>query len=159
VTPSPMKEATIRDFFLGKATPERLAGEAGSAVEAVRGGHRRVHIQDLPPGAHLTLTPPMLVHLCDAFLAGALPASALETIAFALIASDHLRWSEDDELIGRVLYDLAVPEISWELTPENVRMFRDWLTGAASPPSEPEMTTDSLSGLGYLRRTTKVHAG
>jgi hypothetical protein len=35
-------------------------------------------------------------------------------------------------------------------------MFRDWLTGHDRPPSEPEVTTDSLSGLGMLRRTSKV---
>ena len=36
------------------------------------------------------------------------------------------------------------------------RMFQDWLTGRAHPSSEPDMTTDTLSGLGYLRRISKV---
>jgi hypothetical protein len=153
-----LQEATVRDFLLGTAPAPKLAAEAIGAVEVVSERARRVHIVDLPAGDELTVTAPMLVRLCDAFLAGSLPASALETVAFAIVASNHLGWREDDELVGRVLYDWASPEVTWELSPESVRMFREWLTGVSLPPSEPEMTPDSLSGLGFLRRTTKVHA-
>lgn len=152
-----LKEATVRDFLLGAAPADRLAVEAGGAVEAMSERARRVHIVDLPEGDGLTVTAPMLVRLCDAFLAGSLPATSLETVAFTIVASDRLRWGEDDELVGRVLYDWASPEVTWELTPGSVRMFREWLTGKTMPPSEPEMTPDSMSALGFLRRTTKVH--
>ena len=151
-----MKEATIRDFFLGVASPARLAAEAHEAVEPVGRSSRRVHIEDLPPGDEMTVTPDMLVRLCDAALAGALPASALETIAFAIVASDHFRWDEDEAPVGRVLYDWASPEINFQLTPANLRMFRDWLTGQVRPPSEPDVTPDTLSDLGFPRRTSKV---
>ena len=153
-----LKEATVRDFLLGGLTAGALAAEARDAVETVSRQSRRVHIEDLPAGETFTITAPMLVRLCDAFQAGTLPAQALETVAFAVVASDRLRWEEDDHLVGRILYDWASPEINWELTRENVLMFREWLTGQSAPPSEPEMTPDSLSGLGFLRRTTKVHA-
>jgi hypothetical protein len=151
-----VREATLRDFLHGTVSAERLAAEVSEAVEPLSGNRRRVHIEDLPADEHVTITPEMLVRLCDGFLAGALPGSALEIIAFAVLASDHLRWSEDDDLVGRILYDWAMPEINWELSSSNVRMFRDWLTGRAQPSSEPDMTTDTLSGLGYLRRISKV---
>jgi hypothetical protein len=151
-----MKEATIRDFFLGAAPLARLEAEARAAVEPVGRNSRRVHIQDLPPGEEVTVTGDMLVRLCDAVLAGSLPASTLETVAFAIVASDHFRWDDSEELIGRVLYDWAAPEINFELTPANLRMFRDWLTGNTTPPSEPDMTPDTLSELGFPRRTSKV---
>jgi hypothetical protein len=96
----------------------------------------------------------MLVRLCDAVVAGEIPAPALEAIAFAVVVSEHLRWAEGDELVARVLYDWASPEMTWDLTGENILMFRDWLTGDVRPPSEPEITSDTLSGWG--RRTTKV---
>jgi hypothetical protein len=153
-----VREATLRDFLHGTVSAERLAAEVREAVEPLSGGGRRVHIEDLPADEAVTITPEMLVRLCDGFLAGALSGSALETIAFAVLASDHLHWSEDDDLVGRVLYDWATPEINWDLTSSNVRMFRDWLTGQAYPPSEPDITTDTLSGLGYLRRTSKVQS-
>ena len=151
-----VREATLRDFLHGTVPAEKLAAEVREAVEPLSGNRRRVHIEDLPADEEVTITAEMLVRLCDAFLAGALPGSALEIIAFAVLASDHMHWSEDDDLVGRVLYDWAMPEINWELTSSNVRMFQDWLTGRAQPSSEPDVTTDTLSGLGYLRRTSKV---
>ena len=151
-----MKEATIRDFLLGAAPPGRLAAEARDAVEPVGRSSRRIHIEDLPPGQETLVTAEMLVRLCDAALAGSLPASALEPIAFALVASDHFRWDDGDDVVGRVLYDWASPEINFELTPANLRMFREWLTGNVRPPSEPDVTVDTLSELGFPRRTSKV---
>lgn len=146
-----MNEATLRDVLYGSVPAASLAAEVGAAVEAPGKARRRIHIQDLPGDEQVTVTAPMLVRLCDAVLAGELPGQALEPIAFAVIVSDHLHWSEDDELVSRVLYDWATPEITWELTPENVRMFRDWLTGEAQAPSEPEVTSDTLSDRGFLK--------
>ena len=87
---------------------------------------------------------------------GSISAAALETIAFAIIASDHFRWEEDEAEVGRVLLDWASPEINWELTPGNLRMFRQWLTGEVRPPSEPDVTPDTLSGSNFPRRKSKV---
>ena len=151
-----MKEATLRDFLYGTLPAERLAEEVQASVEEVSRTSRRVRIQDLPPDEELVITADMLVRLCDAGLAGGLSGTAIEIVAFAIVASDRLRWEEDDELVARVLYDWASPEINWELTPANLRMFRDWLTGNAQPPSEPDVTIDSLSSMGFLRRTSKV---
>jgi hypothetical protein len=151
-----VKEATIRGVLLGATPPGVLAVEAREAVEPVGRSSRRVHIEDLPAGQETMVTAEMLIRLCDAALAGSLPASALEPIAFAIVASDHFRWDDGEELVGRVLYDWASPEINFELTPANLRMFRDWLTGTVRPPSEPDVTPDTLSELGFPRRTSKV---
>ena len=151
-----MKEATVRDFFSGTAPPDRLEAEARHAVEPLSGNTRRIHIEDLPAGEEVTITGEMLVRLCDAALTGSISAAALETIAFAIIASDHFRWEEDEGEVGRVLLDWASPEINWELTPGNLRMFRQWLTGEVRPPSEPDVTPDTLSGSNFPRRKSKV---
>jgi hypothetical protein len=151
-----VKEATLRDVLRGMAPADTLAAEVHESVEFLSGSSRRVHIEDLPAGQQVTITPEMLVRLCDAFLAGTVSGTALEITAFAILASDHFHWSDEDDVVARVLHDWAAPEVNWELTPANVRMFRDWLTGRVRPSSEPDITTDSLSGLGLLRRTTKV---
>ena len=151
-----MKEATVRDFFSGAVPPDQLSAEARDAVEPLGGTARRIHIEDLPAGEEVTITREMLVRLCDAALAGSISAAALETIAFAIVASDHFRWEDDDGVVGRVLLDWASPEINWELTPGNLRMFREWITGEVRPPSEPDVTADTLSGPGFPRRRSKV---
>lgn len=151
-----MKEATLRDFFLGTVSVDQLAVEVRGAVEHQSTTTRRVHIQDLATDEQFVITAQMLVRLCDAVLAGDLPGPALEPIAFAVIASEHLHWADDDELASRVLYDWASPEISWELTPDNVRMFRGWLTGEEQPSPEPDITPDTLSGERFVGRTVKA---
>jgi hypothetical protein len=147
-----VKEATVRDFFSGAVPPDQLSAEARDAVEPLGGTARRIHIEDLPAGEEVTITREMLVRLCDAALAGSISAAALETIAFAIVASDHFRWEDDDGVVGRVLLDWASPEIN----PGNLRMFREWITGEVRPPSEPDVTADTLSGPGFPRRRSKV---
>ncbi len=141
-----MKEATLRDFFLGTVPVDQLAVEVRRAAEQQAATTRPVHVQHLAAGEELVIAAQMLVRLCDAVLAGDLPGPALKPIALAVIASERLHWAEDDELVSRVLYDWAAPEITWELTPDSVRMFRGWLTGEETPPPEPEITPDTLSG-------------
>jgi hypothetical protein len=154
----PVPEATLRDFFAGVVSPERLGAAIAGAVEPLGRHHRRVHVQDLPPGEYLVVQAGMLIRLCDVVLAGSLPTPALEIIAFIIVASEHLHVDPDDERVARVLFDWMSPEINWELTAGNIRMFREWLTGETPLPPEPDMTSDSLSGLGILRRTSKVRA-
>ena len=149
-----MKEATLRDFLLGLVPAEKLASEAAVAIEHTGSETRRVHIEDLEDGEEFCITAPMLVRLCDAVLTGTLPPSALEPIGFAVIASDRLGWAEEDELVARVLYDWACPEINWELTVENVRMFRGWLTAELQPPPAPTFDRDAGPGR-LVSRTTK----
>jgi hypothetical protein len=151
-----MNEATLRDFFLAKATGQELAADLVGTVRQRSRDVRVVHIQDLASDEEFTITAPMMVRLCDAVLAGELPGPALEPIAFAVIASDHLHWAENDELVGRVLYAWASPEINWELTPENIQMFRQWFTGEVQPPPESEVTPEDMSGGRFLGRTEKA---
>jgi hypothetical protein len=154
----PVPEAMLRDFFAGLVSPERLGAAVTGAVEPLDRNHRRVHVEDLPSGEDMVVRAPMLVRLCDAVLEGRLSAPALEIIAFLIVASEHLRVDPDDERVARVLFDWMSPEVNWQLTAGNIRMFREWLTGEMPLPPEPDMTTDSLSGLGILQRTSKVRS-
>jgi len=150
-----MKEATLRDVLLGHLPIESLASEAATATERIGPVTRRVHIQDLQGDEEFEITAPMLAQLCDHVLAGKLPPAALEPIGFAVIASDHLGWAEDDELVARVLYDWAAPEVNWDLTMENVQMFRGWLTGDIAPPPQPTLDRTGAPGQ-LLSRTSKA---
>ncbi|HEY1994127.1 MAG TPA: hypothetical protein VGG81_06970 [Edaphobacter sp.] len=72
-----------------------------------------------------------LLMLCDAFLSARLTSVALNTIAFALIASDHFEWHDDT--MSEVLHDWSAPEINFPLNEETIKMHRSWLTDTATP--------------------------
>jgi hypothetical protein len=57
--------------------------------------------------------------------------------------------------VSRVLCAWASPEINRELTTSNVGLLRDWLMGAVQPPSEPEVSAETLSALGLPRRRAR----
>jgi hypothetical protein len=141
-----MKEATLRDFFLGLIPAATLASEAAAATEQSSPNVRQIHIEDLEGEQEFDITAPMLVRLCDAVLTGAMPGPCLEPIGFAVIASDHLGWKMGDLLVERVIYAWASPEINWELTSANVQMFRGWLTGEIEPPPEPKLDPNPAPG-------------
>jgi hypothetical protein len=153
-----VNEATLRAFFRGTVSLDHLAAELRGAGEPLSGTGRQGAIQGVSSDEDVTITAAMLVRLCDAVLAGDLPAPALETVALAAVASDRLHWREDDELVGRVLYDWASPGIGWGLSSGSIRMFRDWLTGEAQPPSEPDISADTLLALGFPRRASRIQA-
>jgi hypothetical protein len=132
-----LSEATLRDFFQGKSSAAQLTAEAAGATRQVGPQEFHVHVSALEGDEEFVIDALMLVRLCDAVLAGDLPAACLEPIGFALVCSEHLHWAEEDDLVPRVLYDWASPEVNWELTTESVAMFRSWLTGEVEPPPEP----------------------
>jgi hypothetical protein len=72
--------------------------------------------------------------LCDAAIENRISASGLNTVAFAIIASERFQLDGDDEPMMEVLYDWSAPEINFPLTPANLKMHRRWLTGEAQPP-------------------------
>ena len=140
-----MRETTLRGFFLGNVSGAALAEEAAASVEVLNTQTRRVHVERDLDQAFL-ITREMLIKLCDAVEAGNLPAPLLETIAFAILASEKLEWDFDNDLDGRVLYDWSAPEINWELTQESVAMFRGWITGTIEPPPIPQLPADWSQG-------------
>ena len=85
------------------------------------------------------MTATMGIKLCDAVLAGELPAEALRTIGFALQASDKFYWDGDeDEVLASVIADWSCPEVNYPLTLENVARFRVWLMRVEPYPEKPQ---------------------
>jgi hypothetical protein len=93
-----------------------------------------------------SLTRLHLVSLCDAFIEKELSPDDLNTVAFALLASDTFDW--DDDITSEVLSDWSAPEINYELNAETINMHRTWLLGTAKPP--PRELRDGESKAGHL---------
>jgi hypothetical protein len=129
-----MREIVLRDFFLGKASPEALAKDVLGSVKQVGPIKYLVEIEDME--GMFPVTREMLVALCDAVLSRKFPAHELSSIGFALEASDRFTW-EGEDLVGSVIDDWACPEINYSLTLENVQRFKNWLLELDPYPAKP----------------------
>jgi hypothetical protein len=121
-----MREQILRQFFEGKSSATELASDVSSSTRQSTPTVSITSVQDMDEDFRVTAD--MGVRLCDAVLAGDLPAESLRTIGFALEASDRFHWDGDeDEVLASVIADWSCPEINYPLTIENVGRFRAWL--------------------------------
>jgi len=141
-----MHESILRDFFLGTAD---IAAPRADLQGAVTQASHDVSSQNiLTMATDFDVTAAHLVRLCDAVLAGELPAADLSVIAFCLVASDSFQWDTDTpegNLIGETLFDWDSPEINYPLDYQTVAKFRhrlitgeDTFTRADIPKQHPK---------------------
>src|SRR3954470_21051938 len=131
-----MREQVLRQFFEGKATAAELARDIAGSTKKTSPIFSVISVEDMDED--FTVTADMAVALCDAVLKGDLPADALHTIGFALVASDRFQWDGDkDEVLADVVGDWSCPEINYPLTVENAQRFRSWLTRTEPYPAKP----------------------
>jgi len=128
-----VQELSIRDFFLGSLTADNLDAEVMSSLRRIDAVTHQVEIEDMFDD--FCIEPEMLIRLCDAAADKRLSADALKHLAFAIIASDHFKWTAP--VVGEVLHDWAAPEINYRLTPENMKKYRRWLRGDEPYPTKP----------------------
>ena len=123
-----MHEAILRDFFIGATTAEALRRDLVGAVVQTSSDVFSQHIT--PATGKFAVTSEHLVRLCDAVLAGELPAQDLEAVGFCLVASDFFEWDSDKadgERVAETVHDWASPEINYRLTGHTVTKFKERL--------------------------------
>lgn len=145
-----MDEQVLRDFFVGTISGKDLAASVRGSVSHPSENVSLVHIDDMR--GEFTVTREMAVKLCDSVLIGGLPACDLETIGFALMASDHFGWDEDD-LLANVIGDWSCPEINYPLTLDNIARFRQWLLEVEPYPEKPKPRSRRRGRLGERKNT------
>jgi hypothetical protein len=139
-----MHEEALAAFFKGTISATELARDVDGSTKRVGEIGFAIEIEDMKD--ELGVTSEMAIALCDAVIGGELPADALETIGFALMASDKFFWdSDEDEVLAEVIPDWSAPEVNYPLTLENVKKFRAWLSRA-----EPYPTKSGFTGPGKL---------
>jgi len=144
-----MREEVLAAFFAGTASAAELATDLAGAEERVSDVESLVKIKDMR--SELVVTREMAVRLCDAVLRNELPPTALATIGFALLASDHFVWDWDD-VLGEIIWDWSCPEVNYALNLENVKRFRAWLTGEEAYPARSSAERSAGSRLISIRR-------
>jgi hypothetical protein len=89
--------------------------------------------------------PRHLIRVCDAVLDGEVEAKYLAAIGFCIVASDYFRYDTDapeGELVGETVRDWSEPRVSYPLTIENVRKFRERLVTGRIPFERRVQATD-----------------
>jgi hypothetical protein len=124
-----MRTSVLGRFFAGQATTTDLRMDLVDARFATGRDtvHHRIEDDLVQP---VTVTAANLIALRDAVIAGELSPEDLETLAFAMIASDGLFiWDDDSERgwVEETIHDWAVPEANYALRPETVEKFRSRL--------------------------------
>lgn len=127
-----MKEIIVQHFFEGHATVEELAADVASAfdrqVDSAGTVFSRLNSVDM--NHEFAVSTANIVKLVDAVLAGGLSLDELDTICFALEASDSFSWDSDTldgERVAVSLFWLGTPEINYALTPAVLNKIRRYL--------------------------------
>jgi hypothetical protein len=128
--PLGMREEELRRYFMGEASVNQLVKDISGSVVKMDDLRSEIRIADMH--GSFSLQRDHVIRLCETFLDGALTPEALNTVAFALQASDAFEW--EDEVISEVLSDWSAPEVNFELNAETLNMHRDWLLGFGEPP-------------------------
>jgi hypothetical protein len=114
---------------MGEASVSQLAKDISGSVVKVDDVWSEIRIADMQ--GSFSLQRDHVIRLCEAFWDRALTPEALNTVAFALQASDAFEW--EDEVISEVLADWSAPEVNFESNPEALNMHRNWLLGFGEP--------------------------
>jgi hypothetical protein len=126
---SGLREATLRDFFLGVASAEDLAADLAGAL--VPGGESVTFHPIVDMGEEFEVTPNHLVRLCDAVLAGLIAPDSLQAVGFCVVASDSFHWADTPagEVVAETVHDWSAPLVNYPLSLVNVAQFRARLLG------------------------------
>ena len=139
---------------MGEASVSQLAEDISGSVVKIDDLQSEILIADMQ--SSFSLQRDHVIRLCEVFLDRVLTPEALNTIGFALQASDAFEW--EDEVISEVLSDWSAPEVNFELNAETLNMHRNWLLGHSEPPvREPIDSLHRINARLISRRTKTTY--
>jgi hypothetical protein len=124
-----MTEEKLRDYFENHLTPKELSLDLIHSQTQTGYDVTAVYIKNIEDG-EFEVRKEHLVKLCDDVLTGQLALTDLNTIGFALMASDYFTWDNsgtEGDVISNVIFEWDNPEIGFDLTIKNVRLWKEYL--------------------------------
>lgn len=125
-----MTEQTLLNYFQNTATVDELAEDLKGSEQKSSYDTTSVHINSIDTDKEFNVTKEHLIKVCDDAINGKLTTTDLNTIAFAIISSDFFTWdneADDATLIETVIYDWDNPEIGFDLTIKNIKLWKEYL--------------------------------
>jgi len=124
-----MSEEKLRDYFDGRLTPKELTSDLKDSQKRTRYDVTTVYIKNIEDG-EFEVKKEHLLQLCEDVITGQLALTDLNTIGFALMASNYFTWDNnetDGEILANVIFEWDNPEIGFDLTIKNVRLWKEYL--------------------------------
>ncbi len=127
-----MTEQVLKKYFDCKLSVEVLADDL--KFTRILGNSKLTHYKidsiESNDNDEYIITSQHLLQLCNDTINGHLTVENLNTIAFALFASDYFHWNaetEDGEVVFNTLFDWDNPEINYPLTTHNLEIWKKYL--------------------------------
>ncbi len=124
-----MTEHKLKEYFEGKLNAEQLSHDLKGSQKKTGYDVTSVYIDCLKEGK-FEIKKEHLLKLSDDTIAGKLEPTDLNTIGFALMASEFFHWDDETregEKMLDVISEWASPEIGFDLTIKNFTLWRHYL--------------------------------
>jgi hypothetical protein len=134
-----MTEKTLKDYFEGKIPVDILAADIKDSRQKSGFDTVAIYIKNITEHSEYQVTRQHLLKICNDAINGHMTPNDLNTIGFALIASDYFNWDcdkPDGEIIQNTIHDWDNPDMGFELTVGNYT--------AAYQPSIDLLSTDYI---------------
>jgi len=125
-----MKENVLKKYFEQGISVDILSADLKDSQTKTGFDTISVQIEQIKESGEFQISIDNLIQLCDNVINRELKLIDLNTIAFALIISEYFTWDSDSEIGNRietVIYDWDNPDIGYDLTIDNVTLWKEYL--------------------------------
>ncbi|GET24281.1 hypothetical protein [Prolixibacter sp. NT017] len=125
-----MKEQTLKDYFDEKVTVDTLATDLKDSQQKTGYDTSSVCVDQIKEEGEYQVTRKHLLKLCNDTIKGHLTPGDLNTVAFALLASEYFTWDSETgngDIVSTTTYDWDNPDLNFDLTIDNLKLWREYL--------------------------------
>jgi hypothetical protein len=122
-----MNEQVLKDYFDRRISVVDLANDLKHSQQRTGYDTKSIIVTQIEEGS-FQLKTDHLIRLCDEVINGRLALIDLNTIAFAInFSTFFILDSNNEELIQKVLFDWDNPDLAYDLTLDNILLWKQYL--------------------------------
>jgi hypothetical protein len=124
-----MNERKLKEYFENLVTVDQLALDIKDSRKKTGYDVDSIYVDTISTG-EFEVKKEHLIKLCNDTLNGKLSPSDINSLAFALIASDFFNWDNetpDGKIISEIIFDWDNPDIGFDLTFKNIELWKEYL--------------------------------
>ena len=137
-----VKEQKLKQYFENLISAEELSEDLDGSKTQTSYDVSSIYIEQIDEG-EFEIEKSHLIKICNDFIDMKFSAIDVNSIASALSFSDFFTWggnTKDDQIIAEIIFDWNAPEISFDLSLENFRHWKEYLeTGSTEYLTKEEL--------------------